>query len=278
MSSFLWTCSKINTRWPKTQMDSIDHGRTFDWGRTSQDYARYRPGYPSSFYERITSLGVGLPGQRVLDLGSGTGNVARELARRGCKVTGIDISERQIAEARRLSTEEGLSIDFLVRPAEKTELDDMSFDVVTAAQSWLYFDRDQTVAEVKRLLAPGGRLLTCHIGWLPRQDPIAKQTEELVLKHNPDWTAADASGEVPACPPWIQEDFRVVAFFVYQQALPFTRESWRGRIRACRGVGAEMAAEVMEALDADLETLLRGAAPEAFAVLHWIDAHILTPK
>src|SRR6202008_4513476 len=105
--AFPGTCSKIKTPLPKIQMDSIDHGRTFDWDRTSQDYARYRPGYPPSFYERIASLGVGLPGQRVLDLGTGTGNVARELARRGCKVTGVDISERQIAEARRLSTEEG---------------------------------------------------------------------------------------------------------------------------------------------------------------------------
>lgn len=259
-------------------MDSIDHGRALDWGRTSQDYARYRPGYPPSFYERITSLGVGLPNQRVIDLGCGTGNVARELARRGCEVTGVDSSERQIAEARRLAREEGLKIDFLVRPAEKTELGDESFDIVTAAQSWLYFDRDRAVAEVRRLLAPGGRLMTCHIGWLPRQDSIAKRTEELILRHNPDWTAADLTGEVPACPSWIQDEFRVTAFFVYQEPLLFTHETWRGRIRACRAVGAEMGAEEVEALDSELEVLLRSAAPETFSVLHWIDAHILAPR
>jgi SAM-dependent methyltransferase len=259
-------------------MDSIDHGRAFDWGLTAQDYARYRPGYPASFYERITSLGVGLPGQRVLDLGCGTGNVARELAHRGCRVTGVDISERQVDEARRLSIEEGLNVDFLVRPAENTELRDKSFDVVTAAQSWLYFDRDRAAAEVRRLLVPGGRLMTCHIGWLPRQDSIAKRTEELILKRNPDWTAADLTGEIPACPSWIQDDFRVTAFFVYQEPLSFTRESWRGRIRACRAVGAEMEAAEIEALDFELDVLLRSAVPETFSVLHWIDAHILAPR
>jgi SAM-dependent methyltransferase len=259
-------------------MDSIDHGRSFDWGRTSEDYARYRPGYPTSFYERIVALGIGVSGQRVLDLGCGTGNVARELARRGCKVTGVDISERQVAEARRLSAEDKLAANFLVRPAENTQLDDMSFDVITAAQSWHYFDRDRAVAEVKRLIAPGGMLMTCHIGWLPRRDSIAKQTEELILKHNPDWTSADLSGEVPACPPWIHDDFRVAAFFVYQEALPFTRLSWRGRIRACRGVGAEMAAEEMVVFDTELDGLLRRNGSETFTVLHWIDAHILIPS
>ena len=259
-------------------MDSIDHGREFDWGRTSQDYARYRPGYPRSFYERITSLGIGLPGQRVLDLGCGTGNLAREFARRGCKVTGVDISEVQIAAAKRLSAEEGLIGDFLVRPAENTQLSGRSFGVISAAQSWLYFDRDRIVAEVKRLLVPGGRLMTCHIGWLPRQDPVAKQTEELILKHNPDWTAAGLSGEVPACPPWIGDDFRVTAFFVYQEPIPFTRESWRGRIRACRAVGAEMADGEIAAFDAELDSLLRKTVPETFTVLHWIDAHILAPR
>ena len=259
-------------------MELIDHGRAFDWGRTSPDYARYRPGYPSSFYERIVPLGVGLSGQRVLDLGCGTGNVARELAHRGCRVTGVDISEAQVAVAQRLSAEEGLAADFLVRPAENTEFGDMSFDVITAAQSWLYFDRDRMVAEVKRLLVPGGKLMTCHIGWLPRQDSIAKQTEELVLKHNPAWSAGDLSGEIPACPPWIRDDFMVIAFFVYKEALPFTWESWRGRIRACRAIGAELAAEEIEAFDSELDRLLKRSVPQRFNVLHWIDAHVLAPR
>lgn len=270
--------SEEKVLYAETLMDSIDHGRELDWGRTSRDYARYRPGYPSSFYERVTSLGIGLPGQRVLDLGCGTGNVARALARRGCKVTGVDISEGQITAAQGLSAEEGLKVDYLLRPAENTKLSDGSFDVVTAGQSWLYFERDRTVAEVKRLLAPGGRLMTCHIGWLPREDSIAKQTEELILKHNPDWTAADFSRKVPVCPSWIGDDFAVTAFFVYQEPIPFTRESWRGRIRACRGVGAVMTDEQTRAFEAELDSLLRKTAPETFAVLHWIDAHILAPR
>lgn len=257
--------------------DKIDRGREFDWGRTSSDYSRHRPGYPQSFYERVTALGVGKPGQRVLDLGTGTGNLARALARRGCAVTGIDISERQVSEARRLSAEEGLKVQFLVIPAEETGFADQSFDVVTAAQSWLYFDRDRASHETKRLLAPGGRLMTCHIGWLPRLDHVAKRTEELILRFNPDWTGANMSGVVSPCPKWIGQEFAVTAFFVYREEIPFTRESWRGRIRACRAIGAELPVEEVKKFDAELSRLLERIAPEEFTVLHWIDALILIP-
>jgi hypothetical protein len=51
----------------------IDHGRSIDWGATSRDYATFRPGPPNEFYDRLQVHGIGLPGQRVLDLGTGTG-------------------------------------------------------------------------------------------------------------------------------------------------------------------------------------------------------------
>jgi SAM-dependent methyltransferase len=214
----------------------------------------------------------------VLDLGTGTGNLARALARRGCTITGIDISERQISEARRLATEENLDVKFLVGPAEDTRLASRSFDVINAAQSWLYFDRDRATLETKRLLAPGGRLMTSHIGWLPRLDRIARETEALVLKFNPEWTGADMSGDVSPNPKWIGEDFAVVAFFVYHEAMSFTREAWRGRIRACRAIGAELRVSDVDRFDKEHTELLERVAPEEFTVLHWIDAHILSPK
>jgi hypothetical protein len=120
--------------------------------------------------------------------------------------------------------------------------------------------------------------MTCHIGWLPRLDHIAKQTEELVLRFNPDWTGANMSGDVSPCPKWIGQDFAVTAFFVCQEAIPFTRESWRGRIRACRAIGAELPAGEIEQFDRKHSELLDRIAPDEFTVLHWIDAHILIPR
>ncbi|MBI2571728.1 MAG: class I SAM-dependent methyltransferase [Candidatus Schekmanbacteria bacterium] len=255
-------------------LSAEDHGREIDWGRTSTDYGRYRSGYPASLYDRLTVLGIGVPGQRVLDLGTGTGLLARELARRGCRVTGVDIAGPQIEEARRRAREEGVTLDFRVAPAESTELPDASFDVVTAAQCWLYFPRPRIIDEVKRLLAPGGRLVTCHLCWLPREDAVARQTEALVLAHNPDWTAAGYDGVVPAQPAWSADDFVVEAMFFHDEDLAFTHAGWRGRIRACRGIGATLTPAQVEAFDREHAVLLARIAPDPFTVRHRVDAHI----
>src|SRR6185503_18816601 len=115
-------------------LSPTDPGMKIDWGKTSGDYAQYRPGPPPSFYERLGVLGVGLPGQRILDLATGTGVLAREFARRGAQVVGIDIAAEQIAAARGLAATDGVEVDFRVAPAEDTGLEDHSFNVVTANQ------------------------------------------------------------------------------------------------------------------------------------------------
>ena len=73
-----------------------------DFGKTAADYATHRAGFPAVLFERLGALGIGLPGQRILDLGTGTGSLARGFARRGAAVTGLDPSAALLAQARRL--------------------------------------------------------------------------------------------------------------------------------------------------------------------------------
>jgi ubiquinone/menaquinone biosynthesis C-methylase UbiE len=133
---------------------------------------------------------VGLTGQHILDLGTGVGFLALRFAQQGCDVAGVDISTRQILEARNRAQSLALLADFRVAPAEDTGLDATSFDAITASQSWLYFDKDRAIKEVKRLLKPDGILCISHFSWLPREDDTVRATEHLVLKYNPKWTGA----------------------------------------------------------------------------------------
>ena len=127
------------------QVMEFDNGQRIDWGLTSSDYARHRPGPPESFYEKLSALGVGLPGQRIADLGTGTGVLAREFARRGCVVSGVDVAANQVEAARLLALEGRLDVDFSVAPAEETGLEQSKFQVVTYNQCWLYFDLNMTI-------------------------------------------------------------------------------------------------------------------------------------
>ena len=259
-------------------LPSIDGHRTIDWGRTSQDYATWRPDYPPEFYERLAALGIGQPGQRILDLATGVGFLALNFARRGSIVTGVDISAEQIEIASQVARSNNLSIDFRVCPAEASGLPTASFDVLTASQCWLYFDRARMIPEVRRLLRPGGVLVLSHFCWLPRLDEIACRSEELVLQFNPDWSAANWDGVIPQIPAWAVGEFEKAAGFVFDTSVLFTRESWRGRIRACRGIGASLSPVEVREFDAAHAALLEKTVPLKFSVLHRVDCFVLRPN
>ena len=253
----------------------VDGGRAIDWSRTSGDYAAHRPGPPPRLFDLLKALGIGQPGQRLLDLGTGTGLVACEFARRGARVSGIDIAPGQIAAARQAAAAEGLDVDFRVAAAEACPFPAASFDVAVASQCWMYFDVDRTLAELRRVLAPGGVRVTTHFSGLPRADALAAASEDHVLRFTPDGRGGGWKGTVPAEPSWTAGRATVRAMFWFDADVPFTREDWRGRMRACRGIGATLDADAVAAFDAALAGWLAQGTPPSFTVRHRVDAHVL---
>lgn len=251
------------------QLDRIDEGKPFDWGRTSQDYAKFRDIYPGEFFRRIVDLGHCTEGQRVLDLGTGTGVLPRAMARYGAAFTGADISANQIAEANRLSGEAGLAIDYLVAPAEEVPLPDGSFDVVTACQCFMYFDTEVIFEKIHRLLKPGGHFLILFMAWLPDESEIAYRSEQLVLRHNPVWNGARFSRFIPQPAPESVDLFTAKPAICYDLPVRFTRETWHGRIKACRGIGASsLPEETIRAWEEEHLAYMQ-TLPESFEIIHY---------
>jgi SAM-dependent methyltransferase len=99
------------------------------------------------------------PGQRWLDLGTGTGEVAFRAARAGADVTASDLSPDLIETAKRQAAEHGLEIDFAVVDAENTPYDDASFDVVSSSVGVIFAPDQRAIArELARVTRPGGRI------------------------------------------------------------------------------------------------------------------------
>ncbi len=254
----------------------IDGGKEFDWGKTSADYAKFRDVYPEEFYERIVKRGLCVSGQRVLDVGTGTGVLPRNMAKYGAKWTGVDISENQIAQAKRLS--EGMDIDYYAVPAEEIDFPDGTFDVITACQCFWYFDHERMLPSLCRMLKPHGRLLILYMAWLPFEDETARASEELVLKYNPDWSGAGETRHPINVPECYFERFDMELREEYPLLVPFTRESWNGRMRACRGVGASMSGEKTALWEREHLKMLAEKAPEEFNIKHYAAMAVLIKK
>ena len=251
-------------------IQDIDKGKAFDWGKTSSDYAKYRDIYPQEFYDYILSLGLCKDGQRVLDLGTGTGVLPRNMYRYGAEWTGTDIAENQIAQAKALAKEAGMNIEFFTCRAEEVSFPENTFDVITACQCIWYFDHSVTSETFVRMLKSGGRFLILYMGWLPYEDVVAGKSEKIILKHNPDWTAYGDTVH----PVWVPEvylkNFVLLSQKEFRVDIPFTRDGWHGRMRACRGVGASMSPEQLAAWDREHREMLEQNAPEKFMVKHYV--------
>ena len=257
---------------------SIDHGRPFDFGRVSSDYAKYRDIYPQELYRRLRALEIGCQGQSVLDLGTGTGVLPRNLAPYGARFVGIDLSAEQIRQAELLSRSSGGNIRYLTGPAEEISFPDTVFDAVTACQCFFYFDAKKLLPNLRRMLRPGGRLAILYMAWLPGEDPIARASEQLVLRYNPSWSGGGETRHPIELPPETEMYFTVEQEYLFDLKIPFTRESWNGRMKACRGIGASLSEKEVAAFEEAHMQLLQQIAPEHFAIQHYAAMTVLRVK
>lgn len=247
--------------------EKIDNGNAFDFGRTSSDYAAYRDIYPQVFYDKILNRKLCIKGQDVLDIGTGTGVIPRNMYRYGAKWTGTDISAEQIEQAKRLSA--GMDIDYYVSPAEEVTFNENSFDVVSACQCFGYFNHEILAPKLAGILKKNGRLLFLYMAWLSFEDKIAGTSENLVLKYNPDWSGFGETKRPIAIPKCFDEYFEAVYHEEYLLNVPFTRKSWNGRMKSCRGIGASLSQSKIEKWEREHMELLEKIAPDKFDVLHY---------
>lgn len=222
----------------------IDNNSEFDFGKTSENYAKYRDIYPKSMYQKLIGYGIGRDGQEILDLGSGTAVLPVNLYHTGAHFTAADISERQIEYGKAAAIEKGMTdISFRVCSAEDTGFEHSSFDAVTAVQCFPYFDAERAAAEIYRVLKPRGLFCKILMDWLPDQDEIIAQMMSLVKSYNPSWHEAGFSAAEYRFPEWARDRFEVSDVCSYDEELGFSREGWLGRVMTCRGVGASLSAQ-----------------------------------
>lgn len=124
------------------------------FGAEASAYDRARPSYPPEAIAWLTEkLGIG-PGRQVIDLAAGTGKLTRLLAGTGANVIAVE----PVTSMRDRLREQLPEIPALSGVAEALPLADKSVDVVLVAQAFHWFDARQAMAEIARVLRPGGYL------------------------------------------------------------------------------------------------------------------------
>lgn len=155
-------------------------------------------------------------GERVLDLGCGTGNAALIAAERGARVTGVDPAQRLLDVAQGRAEDGGFEIALLRGEAEEIPLEDGAVDLLLSVFGAIFApDAAAAAAEMSRVTAPGGRIVLS--AWIPQGaiSEVARLGREAV---------AAALGAPPGAPPFAWHDPAALSDLFGEQGLAVTVE------------------------------------------------------
>ncbi|WP_433891131.1 class I SAM-dependent methyltransferase [Streptomyces sp. CA-111067] len=202
------------------------------FGSAPERYDRARPRYPEALAGRVLA---GCPGRDVLDVGIGTGIVARLFRAAGCRVLGVDADPRMAAYAR------GEGFEASASRFEDWDPAGRQFDAVVSGQTWHWLDPVAGAAQAARVLRPGGRLA---VFWNADRPPagLAAAFGEAYGRLLPEslsarrWTTASSVAGYARLAAKAAEGMRGVGGFEepeewrFAWQRPYTREEWLDQV------------------------------------------------
>jgi ubiquinone/menaquinone biosynthesis C-methylase UbiE len=227
----------------------VDEARlATSFGAVAREYAQGRPGYPAAALDRL-SEGLELRADSlVVDLAAGTGKLTEELTARFDRVIAVEPLEGM----RRELSAQVPAAEVLEGTAEEMPLPDGCADAVFVAQAFHWFDGARALAEIERVLKPGGGLglLWNTTPWENREGPWFAGLDDVLEKSRADLSTLrrHASGR------WMEAfdrdtQFQPLAHSVFPNPMRSTREDFLA------GLGSRSYIASME--DEDREEVLR---------------------
>lgn len=195
----------------------LDRARAESFGAVADAYDRHRPEFPAALLDDLAALG-----RDALDVGCGTGKVARELARRGVTVLGVEVDPAMARVAR----EHGVAVE--VAKFEAWDDADRHFDFVSCGDAWHWLDPNAAAAKAARVLRRGGTLAR-FFNLQVLDEPVMQAFDAVYLEYAPE---IYVYGRMPTIPD--DEPFPLVG--------PFTRAERRKYVWERHVTGDEWAA------------------------------------
>jgi SAM-dependent methyltransferase len=255
-------------------MTTASRARSFDaW---AAEYDHYRPGYPGALFDEIAAR-LDLPEHpRVVDLGAGTGLATLAMAARGWRMTAVEPGAPMLSVLRERAVAGRHSVTPVQASAEATGLDDASFDLASAAQAFHWFDHAAAVAEMARIVRPGGGIA---LFWNVRDAAVSPLVADYNALFEAYGIGADSRlpGRHPDTQRWIVQSgaFTVPVYFQVPNIQSVSRDEFIGLALTKSYVRAQDNGTQRRFI-ADLEALLgrHGDGSDRFEIPYLVDCEI----
>lgn len=236
---------------PEAPFDHVTH-----------EYEQSRPSYPDGVFEAIEAIVGPLRGQVVIEGGAGTGIATRQLAGRGARVVGFDLSRPMLDRARRPGGPPFVVADGATLPFRSGSADIMGF-----AQAWHWLDHERASAEMVRVLRPGGLWAAwwthAFADGQPWFDAYLAVIDQLIPRHSWEWRV-HPWGDTLLAP----ERFSKPEVTVVEWDRPMTVEGWLVEERSRSHIAALEGGDRLALLD-EVRAILESRFGDAtFPVAH----------
>jgi SAM-dependent methyltransferase len=265
------------------ESDRIEPGLARGFDAWADEYDRFRPGYPEEVFETIAARLVLPRLPSVVDMGAGTGRASLAMAALGWRVTAVEPGKPMLELLRTRASDEGLLVSTVQADAEATGLDPDSVDLVTVAQAFHWFEKESALAEIARIVRPGGGLA---LFWNVRdadRSPFLADYAELLKRSTGDMADPGAGRYESRGRDETRHALEAAAGFEapelveLQQEVAMTDEEFMGMAFTASYVRAGMSPEQQDRFRLDLAALLgrhKLSDGHAFAVPYRIDLWI----
>jgi SAM-dependent methyltransferase len=224
---------------------------------------RHRPTHPRETFEILAELMV--EPHVVLDVGAGTGAVARNMLPYATRVDAVDPSRAMIAEGRRLPGGDDPRLRWIVGPAESAPLDP-PYGLITAGTSLHWMDLGRVMPRFASALAPGGRLAVLEVSeisvgptpWNDAATDIIKRYSELKADHVDSFAAVLAELERRGA--FVREGDQLTA----PTRVTLTVADWLEWMHSTSTLARVRLGERSAAFDADMRALFAGLGTSVF--------------
>jgi SAM-dependent methyltransferase len=235
---------------PKPEFWSEPYAKTFQDAQVAEAY-QYRPVYPPETFTKLSELIVDFP-RHVLDLGCGTGALARYMVDFSERVDAVDFSAAMIERGKQLPNGDSPKLNWLVGRAEEVALDP-PYALATAGDSLHWMDWETLLPRIGALLSPHGKLAILTVDALPQA--WENELRQLIRKFSTMRTFRNISlfDELAERDLFTPQGTSETAPFAFSQTIDEYIESFHARASLAHG---HMAADQSAAFDHELRKLI----------------------
>lgn len=258
-----------------------------NYDKIADAYIKSRDDIPEAFIDNLELRGIEISGAKIADLGAGPGYLSNMLSEKGAIIDAVEPTKAFVDFAKK-EFKDNQRIQFKKGTAEKNGLSSQTYDIVIVMRAWHWFNRDEVIDEVKRILKPGGYLVIGDVGFTGASKAV-KESMKIIRKSAHDYSISGMGSKgftdqlinnfpVEWYDEWQLSRLDLIESFKREYKVKYKHEDWMGRLSSVSSLAKFKEKERKATLDKIEKNLIKNVDKNKYKVPHVMSVVVLENK